>query len=106
VPSQHKHSPISFRPAEEDRAWLLRYSEATGIPVNRILTDAVTAFRADLVWNATKNSDTVPLAKAIDRTGIACRSCVDIDAGLVCQADMGGQCPNNAGSLTKCQEGQ
>ncbi len=48
MPSKHKTYPVSFRPAEADREWLLSYSAATGIPVNRILADALTVFRAQL----------------------------------------------------------
>ena len=39
--SQHKHNPISFRPAERDRVLLLAYQQQTGYPLNAILTDAV-----------------------------------------------------------------
>jgi len=41
VSSQHKHNPISFRPAERDRVLLLAYQQQTGYPLNAILTDAV-----------------------------------------------------------------
>jgi hypothetical protein len=44
VPSQHKHSPIPFRPPEGDRARLLAYAEQTGQAVNRILTEALTVY--------------------------------------------------------------
>ena len=57
MPSQHKHPPVSFRPAEADRAWLLAYSEATGIPVNRILADALTVFRAQLVLHCAEHEE-------------------------------------------------
>ena len=39
--NQHKHNPISFRPAERDRVLLLAYQQQTGYPLNAILTDAV-----------------------------------------------------------------
>ena len=49
MPSQHKHPPVPFRPTEAQRDRLLRYAEATGLPVNRILRDALDVFFADLV---------------------------------------------------------
>jgi hypothetical protein len=45
MPSQHKHPPVSFRPPEGDRAWLLAYAKETGQPVNHILAKALAAFR-------------------------------------------------------------
>ena len=45
MPSQHKHQPIPFRPPEGDRAWLLGYAKRTGTPVNRILAEALAAYR-------------------------------------------------------------
>lgn len=46
MPSQHKHPPISFRPAEGDRAWLLTYTEEHGLAVNLVLSMALAEFRA------------------------------------------------------------
>jgi hypothetical protein len=46
MPSQHKHAPIAFRPPEGDRAWLLEYAQRSGQPVNRVLAEALAAFRA------------------------------------------------------------
>lgn len=46
MPNKHKHPPIAFRPTEGDRLWLLWYAKATGKPVNKILTEAVAAYRA------------------------------------------------------------
>jgi hypothetical protein len=43
--SRYKHPPISFRPPEGDRAWLLAESERTGYPVNAILREALTGYR-------------------------------------------------------------
>lgn len=43
MPSQHKHSPIPFRPPEGDRTRLLALAEQTGQPVNRILVEALAA---------------------------------------------------------------
>jgi hypothetical protein len=45
MPSQHKHPPIPFRPPEGDRAWLLKYAKVTEQPVNRILAEALAAYR-------------------------------------------------------------
>ena len=45
MPSKHKHPPIGFRPAEADRAWLLEHARLTGKPVNRILAEALAAYR-------------------------------------------------------------
>ena len=46
-PSKHRHRPLSFRPREDsDRVWLLGYAKATGQPVNRVLADALAAYRA------------------------------------------------------------
>ena len=45
LPSRHKHPPIAFRPPEGDRVWLLTYAQQTGQPVNRILAQALAAFR-------------------------------------------------------------
>ena len=46
MPSQHKHPPVPFRPPEEDRLWLFEHAKATGQPVNRILAEALAAYRA------------------------------------------------------------
>lgn len=45
MPSQHKHRPIPFRPAEGDRAWLLSYAGEHDLPVNRVLSTALAEFR-------------------------------------------------------------
>src|SRR5258708_25048519 len=45
MPSQHRHSPVSFRPPEADRAWLLEHAKATGKAVNAVLTAALAAYR-------------------------------------------------------------
>lgn len=46
MPSQHKHTPISFRPSAADREWLLAYAEEHGLAVNLILSMALAEFRA------------------------------------------------------------
>jgi hypothetical protein len=48
MPSQHKHPPIPFRPPEGDRSWLLEHAKRTGKPVNRILAEALAAYRKGL----------------------------------------------------------
>ena len=48
MPNQQKYRPISFRPPEGDRLWLLAYKEQTGQPMNAILTEAVQRLRADV----------------------------------------------------------
>ena len=48
MPSQHKHPPVSFRPPEADRAWLLAYAKAESRPVNAVLVDALARYRASL----------------------------------------------------------
>src|SRR5258708_19817660 len=45
MPSQHRHSPVSFRPPEADRAWLLEHAKATGKAVNAALTAALAPHR-------------------------------------------------------------
>jgi hypothetical protein len=45
-PGKHKYPPIPFRPPEGDRLWLLAYAERTGQPVNRVLAQALAAYRA------------------------------------------------------------
>jgi hypothetical protein len=45
MPSQHKHPPVSFRPPEADRAWLLEHAKKAGKPVNAVLTAALAAYR-------------------------------------------------------------
>jgi hypothetical protein len=43
---RHKNPPIPFRPPAADREWLAAYAERTGTPVNRVLADALAAYRA------------------------------------------------------------
>lgn len=45
MPSQHKHPPVSFRPPEADRRWLLEHAKATGKAVNAVLAAALAAYR-------------------------------------------------------------
>jgi hypothetical protein len=45
MPSQHKHGPVSFRPPEDDRAWLYAHAAETGRSVGSILSEALSAYR-------------------------------------------------------------
>lgn len=45
MPNQQKYRPISFRPPEGDRLWLAAYARRTGKAVNRILAEALAAYR-------------------------------------------------------------
>lgn len=42
---RHKASPISFRPTEDDREWLLEYAKRTGKAVNALLREALALLR-------------------------------------------------------------
>lgn len=48
MPGQHKHTPISLRPPEADRAWLYEYAERTGRPLRQILLEALARYRAEV----------------------------------------------------------
>ena len=45
MPNQQKYRPISFRPPEADRLWLLEHAKATGQAVNRVLVAALYEYR-------------------------------------------------------------
>ncbi len=45
MPNQQKYRPISFRPPEADRLWLVEHAKATGQAVNRILVAALHEYR-------------------------------------------------------------
>lgn len=45
MPNQQKYRPISFRPPEADRLWLVAEHERTGRPVNAILAEALAEYR-------------------------------------------------------------
>jgi len=44
--SQHKYNPISFRPPEGDRVWLVEQAKEWDMPVNELLTRALREYRA------------------------------------------------------------
>ena len=46
MPNQQKYRPISFRPPEADRLWLMAHAKRFGIPVNAILVVALAEYRA------------------------------------------------------------
>lgn len=41
----HRQSPLCFRPAEDDRAWLVRYTRHTGRSVYAVLAEALAEYR-------------------------------------------------------------
>lgn len=45
MPNVHRSNPVQFRPPADDREWLLARAEATGLPVNAILTQALREYR-------------------------------------------------------------
>ena len=48
MPDRHQASPLRYRPAAAERAWLLAYQQQTGKPMNAILTEAVRRLRAEI----------------------------------------------------------
>ena len=46
MPNQQKYAPISFRPPETDRQWLMEYATQVSRPVNAILAEALAEYRA------------------------------------------------------------
>lgn len=45
MPNVQKYRPISFRPPEADRLWLMEHAQATGQAVNRVLVAALAEYR-------------------------------------------------------------
>jgi len=45
---RHKRAPVRVRLREPDHIWLLEHATETGRPINAILADALTAYRANL----------------------------------------------------------
>lgn len=45
MPNQQKYRPISFRPPEADRLWLMEHAASTGRAVNAILVAALAEYR-------------------------------------------------------------
>jgi hypothetical protein len=46
MPSQHSHPPISIRPPEQLRAWLIAYARQHDRPVRWVITEALEEYRA------------------------------------------------------------
>jgi hypothetical protein len=46
MPSQHSHPPISIRPPEQLRTWLISYARQRDRPVRAVITDALEEYRA------------------------------------------------------------
>lgn len=46
MPSQHSHPPISIRPPEQLRAWLIAYARRHDRPVRSVITEALEEYRA------------------------------------------------------------
>lgn len=46
MPNQHKHLPVSVRLPGDLRAWLIEYARAEGVPVNRIIVEALDYVRS------------------------------------------------------------
>jgi hypothetical protein len=46
MPSQHRYAPISIRPPEQLRDWLLDYAKRHGRPVRAVVTEALEEYRA------------------------------------------------------------
>jgi hypothetical protein len=45
MPSQHSHPPISIRPPEQLRAWLIAYARRHDRPIRAIVTEALEEYR-------------------------------------------------------------
>jgi hypothetical protein len=45
MPSQHSHPPISIRPPEQLRAWLIAYARRHDRPVRAVVTEALEEYR-------------------------------------------------------------
>ena len=59
MPSQHKHSPIQYRPTVRNRAWLLEEAAETKRPVNAVLNEAVTGHRKALQERRNQERETM-----------------------------------------------
>ncbi len=45
MPDRHKANPVTFRPPEDDRAWLYAHAAGQGCSVGSILNEALAAYR-------------------------------------------------------------
>jgi hypothetical protein len=53
---RHRRDPIAFRPPADDGEWLVQHAEEIGKPVNRVLSELVAAYRAEVSVPADANS--------------------------------------------------
>jgi hypothetical protein len=61
MPSQHSHPPISIRPSEQLRTWLVTYARQRDRPIRAIITEALEEYRAR---HDQEGDDTMPTVTA------------------------------------------
>jgi len=54
---RHKRSPIAFRPPADNGDWLVQHAGEIGKPVNRLLSELVAAYRAEVERGATASPE-------------------------------------------------
>jgi hypothetical protein len=64
MPSQHAHPPLSIRPPEQLRIWLVDYARRHARPVRSIVTEALEEYRARHDQEGSENMRTVTTAHA------------------------------------------
>ena len=57
MPSQHKRLPIAFRPPADNGDWLVQHAGQIGKPVNRLLSELLAAYRAEVEARATASPE-------------------------------------------------